>query len=471
MDNKVGDRAVVLGGSMAGLLAARVLSDAYAQVIVVDRDTLTGVTTPRRGVPQGPHAHGLLAGGHKALEELFPGLTHDLTTKNDVPFGDLNGDIRWYFGGHRVASGHFGLACLSATRPILEAYVRSRVQAIPNVTVLENTDILGIVAAADRRRITGARIQRHGEGSTEEFLAADLVVDATGRGSRSPAWLEALGYQRPVEEKIKVGIAYTTRHYKLPYDVYQGDLSINPVAVPGSPRGAIFSRIKESNPMHAELSLTGMLGDHPPTDPAGFEEYAKTLPAPEVYEAIKNATPLTDPVTHKFPASQRRRYERLRRFPERLLVVGDAACSFNPVYGQGMSVAAMEALALRKHLLRGAAPRPRRFFKDIAKIINVAWDIAAGGDLGFPGVEGKRTLKVKIGNYYNGKVIGAAMVDPTITDLFFRVACFIDPPSAMFRLSTLRKVFWPKPPASTPAAVAPSVGTDPGQDAADRPAA
>lgn len=472
VDNHIGDRAVVLGASMAGLMAARVLADAYKQVTVVDRDTLTGARGPRRGAPQGAHAHGLLAGGHQTMEELFPGLTKELAEESAVPLGDLVGDIRWYFSGHRVASGHYGLACVSITRPVLEAHIRARVQAIPNITVIENCDILGIESSPDRSRITGARVQRRAEGSAEELLSADLVVDATGRGSRTPVWLEQLGYPRPVEEKVKVGIAYTTRYYHLKRDVFQGDLSINPVGTPDSPRGAIFSRINENDPLHAELSLTGMLGDHPPTDPEGFLEYAKSLPAPEIYEAIHDAEPLTDAVMFRFPASVRRRYEHLRSFPERLIVLGDAVCSFNPVYGQGMTVAALEALNLREHLKRGF-PQPRKYFKAIAKVINVAWDIAAGGDLAHPDVEGKRTLKIKFGNWYNEKVIGAAMVDATITDLFFRVACFVEPPTAMFRPSTLRKVFFPQPTPVPTALPAPAAvqRDEPGSDSAQRPAA
>jgi 2-polyprenyl-6-methoxyphenol hydroxylase-like FAD-dependent oxidoreductase len=442
--NHVGNHAVVLGASMAGLLATRVLSESYDRVTVVDRDTLTGVVEPRRGVPQGPHAHGLLAKGHQILEELFPGLTTELTEQSDVPLGDLNGDIRWYFGGHRVAHGHYGLACISATRPILEAHVRARVAALPNVTIIEETDIVGVEATADRSRVTGATVQRHGA-TTPEFLPADLVVDASGRGSRTPVWLEEFGYERPFEEKIKVGLAYTTRHYKLKRDIFQGDLSINPVAGPGSPRGAIFSRIKESDPLYAELSLAGMLGDHPPTDHEGFEAFAKSLPAPEIGDAISDATPLTDPVTFRFPASVRKRFERLTRFPAGLLVIGDAVCSFNPVYGQGMSVAAIEATTLRTLLGKGVVPAPRKYFKAIAKVIDVAWDVAAGGDLANPEVEGKRTAKIKFGNSFNVKVIGAAMQDATVTDLFFRVACFVESPGAFFRPANLRKILWPKP--------------------------
>jgi 2-polyprenyl-6-methoxyphenol hydroxylase-like FAD-dependent oxidoreductase len=450
---QIGDRAVVLGGSMAGLLAARVLSDAYAHVTVVDRDELTGVKVPRRGVPHGPHAHGLLARGHEILEELFPGLTEALTSTG-VPLGDLNGEIRWYVNGRRLQPEATDLACLSATRPVLEAQVRLGVQAIPNVTLIEQCDILSLVPSADKARITGVRVQRQAADSVEEVLAADLVVDATGRGSRTPAWLDALGYQRAEEEKVKVGLAYTTRHYRLRSDPFHGDLAINPIATPAYPRGAFFSRISNNDIYHAELSLTGVLGDHAPTDPAGFEAFAKSLPVPEIYESIRDAEPLTDPVTFRFPASTRRRYERLTDFPANLLVTGDAVCSFNPVYGQGMTIAGLEAITLREHLRRGV-PQPQAFFKDIAAVINSPWDVAAGGDLAFPGVEGRRTLRVRLENAYTARFLAAAAVDAKLTTLFMRVAGLVAPPTTMVRPSTLLRVLRPRrrksPPPPAPA--------------------
>lgn len=452
MGNHIGDHAVVLGGSIAGLLAARVLSDAYATVTIVDRDVLTGVTTPRRGAPHAAHAHGLLARGHQILDELFPGLTPEMTA-GGIPLGDLSGDIQWIFNGRRLASEHSGLGCLSATRPDLEAYVRARVQAIPNVTVMEQCDILGLQASPDRTRVTGARVRRQADGSPdEEVLPADLVVDATGRGSRTSAWLAEFGYDRPREDKVKIGLAYTTRHYALNNDPFNGDIAINPVATPEYPRGAFFSRLTNDD-NRAELSLTGLLGDHAPTDPEGFEAFAKSLPVPEIYESISDATPLTDPITFKFPASVRKRYEHLRRFPVGLIVTGDAVCSFNPVYGQGMTIAALDTIALRDELERGV-PQPLRYFKQIAKAIDGPWAVAAGGDLSFAGVEGKRTLRVRMENAYTGRFIAAAERDPALTTLFMRVAGLVEPPTAMMRPSTLLRVFFPRRTPPVPAPVA-----------------
>jgi 2-polyprenyl-6-methoxyphenol hydroxylase-like FAD-dependent oxidoreductase len=454
METYVGDRAVVLGGGMAGLLAARVLAEAYAEVLVVDRDELTDVRGPRRGVPHGRHAHALLARGQQILEDLFPGLQADLVAAG-VPVGDLAGNLRWYFNGQRLRPADSGLVSVSATRPVLEAHVRARVSALPNVELMQRYGIRGLKATPDRSRITGVRVLSEDEGSPEEFLDADLVVDATGRGSRTPVWLEELGYERPKEDRMKVDLAYTTRHYRLYSDPYGTDLSINPVASPANPRGAFFPKLEDGS---SQLSLTGLLGDHPPTDSDGFLTFVKTLSAPEIYEAVRNAEPLDDAVTFRFPASVRRRYERLARFPDGLLVIGDGVCSFNPVYGQGMTVAALEAIALRNLLRLGAEPQPRRFFRDIALTINSPWDISAGGDLAFPGVEGPRNLKTRLGNAYMARLHAAAVNDADVTRAFFRVAGLVDPPQALMRPGLILRVL--RNSKNRPAGTPPQMGQD-----------
>ncbi|MFG3052259.1 NAD(P)/FAD-dependent oxidoreductase [Kitasatospora sp. NPDC048239] len=437
MGTHVGDRAVVLGGSMAGLLAATVLAESFAEVLVVDRDELSGVAGPRRGVPHGRHAHGLVARGQQVLEGLYPGLTEELRTAGVRP-GDFSSDIRWYFNGYRLASGHTGLLSVPATRPVLEYHVRGRVQAIPGITFLEQYDILGLETTADRRRVTGARVQRQGSGSPE-VLHADLVLDITGRGSRTPVWLEELGYPRPEETRVKIDLAYTTRHFQLDSDPFGDDLAIIPVATPAHPRGAFFYRLPgEDN--RVELSLTGVLGDHPPTDPEGFLAYTRSLPVPDIYEAIRDAKPIDDAVMFKYPASVRRHYERLPRFPDGFLVMGDAVCSFNPVYGQGMTVAGLEALALRDRLRRGALPDARQFFTEIATVIDAPWDFAAGADLGYRGVEGRRTPKIRMANAYVNRLHHAATHDAELTAAFIRAAGLVDAPESLMRPGTLLRV-------------------------------
>jgi 2-polyprenyl-6-methoxyphenol hydroxylase-like FAD-dependent oxidoreductase len=426
MAGQVGNVAVVLGGSMAGSLAARVLSESYEDVLVLDRDVLLGVTTPRRGTPHTRHAHGLHARGQRVLEDFFPGFTEDLRTSG-APVGDL-GEMRWYFNGLRLPYTHTGLVSVTPTRPVLENHVRTRVAALPNVTYLEQHDILGLVSTSDNSRVVGVRV-RDAEG-TEKVLRADLVLDATGRGSRTPAWLEQLGYARPSEDRVKIGLAYTTRFYRRPPGSFTDTWSINPVAL--------------SDEDTCIVSLTGILGDHPPTDPEGFLAFAKSLPVPDVYDGIKDAEPLDDATSFGFPASVRRRYEHLTAFPAGLLVLGDAICSFNPVYGQGMSVAAWEAFTLREHLRAGEVDQ-YAYFRDIGQVVDAPWAVSASGDLAFPGVEGERTPEIEQGNAFMGLLQYAASKDQEIVKAFMRVAGLIDPPTALMDPELVQRVLAHQP--------------------------
>jgi hypothetical protein len=343
---------------------------------------------------------------------------------------------------------------VSADRPVLESHVRARVLSLPNVTLVEECDIVGLQTEPGGRRVTGARVQRRAPGSAPETLPADLVVDATGRGSRTPVWLEELGLARPGEERIKIDLTYTTRHYRLPDEsILNGDLSINPVSGPSHHRGAFFSRVQDGRSI---LSLTGVLGDAAPTDPEGFLDWVRSLPVPDVYEVIKDAEPLDDPVAFHYPASVRRRYDQLEEFPDRLLVVGDAACSFNPVYGQGMTVAAQEALVLRTHLQSGM-PEPLVFLKEIGGVIEVPWQVSAGSDLGFPEVEGPRPPEVQMMGAYMSLLQSAATRDGMVTRTFMRVAGLVDPPTELMSPDMVYRVLKngtpPRPGSAAPAPV------------------
>lgn len=449
MNSNIGNCAVVLGGSLTGVLAAAVLAESYTEVLVVDRDTVLGVGTARKGAPHAIHAHALHARGHQILEEMFPGLTAGLVDVG-VPTCDY-GEMHWYMNGQRLRSSKTGLISVMAPRPKLEEHIRARVATLPNVTFLERHDILSLIATSSHDRIVGVRVSSQDDANEERTLHADLVIDATGRGSRSPAWLEELGYQRPQEERMKIGLAYTTRHYEMYPGMLDGIPSINSIATPRYPRGGFFGKI---GPNLCNLSLTGIMGDHPPTEAGAFLEYARSLPVPQIYEVVKNAKPIMDPVRFNYPSSVRKRYEHLMSFPEGYLVMGDAVCSFNPVYGQGMSASAMEAMSLQKHLRQGVAPNALKFFSDVSNILDTPWEISAGGDLAFPGVEGPRTFKVRLGTSYMDRLQYAATKDAKVTTGFMRVAGLLDPPTALMRPGmvsrvlrrSLRKPAWPALP-------------------------
>jgi 2-polyprenyl-6-methoxyphenol hydroxylase-like FAD-dependent oxidoreductase len=436
MKTQIEDRAIVLGASMAGLLAAHVLADSYGQVIVIERDQLPETSMHRRGVPHGRHLHALAARGQQALEELFPGLTAELVAHGAMA-GSLLANARMCLSGHRLRQTDTGLVLLCASRPFLEAHVRARVRAHPNVTWLDRCDVVGLATSPDSRRVTGARVLRRADSSAEEVLLADLVVDASGRGSRTPAWLESLGYPSPELEQVRIGLAYATRIYRLSPGALGGDLAILDAATPQLPRTGALLALEGDRWM---VTLAGILGDRPATDPDGFVDFARSLRFSDIYETIRDAEPLDDPVGFHFPASARHRYERLARFPAGFLVVGDAVCSFNPIYGQGMSVAALEALMMRGHLERGIEPQPNRWFRDLARVIDVAWDMSAGGDLVFPGVPGRRTLKSRLLGAYLARLHAAAAHDAELAAAFIRVAGLVAPPQSLLHPSVVLRV-------------------------------
>jgi 2-polyprenyl-6-methoxyphenol hydroxylase-like FAD-dependent oxidoreductase len=425
------DRAVVLGGSIAGLLAARVLADQYAEVVVVDRDHLGPQAGHRRGVPQARHLHGLLARGQELLEELVPGLTAELVAAG-APIGDMLDNARICLGGHRFRQAPSGLTALCVSRPTLEAALRRRVLALPHMRLLGGHDVVGLIG--DGRRVRGARVIGRADGSADEELPADLVVDATGRGSRLPIWLESLGHPRPPQERVAIGVGYASRRYRLTPDALGDDLVAISAPSPQHRRGAGLAMIEGGVCL---VTLMGILGDHPPTDPERYAGFAADLALQDIPQALQDAEPLDAPVAYHYPTSIRRRYDRLTRFPDGLAVLGDAVCTLNPIYGQGITVAALEAVTLRRHLATGRALRPRVYLRDIGRIAGVAWAMSLGADLSFPEVEGPRTPASRLLGRYVARLQAGAAHDPRLGRAFLRVVSMVDPPAALFRPSVL----------------------------------
>jgi 2-polyprenyl-6-methoxyphenol hydroxylase-like FAD-dependent oxidoreductase len=421
-----GEHAVVLGASMAGLLTARVLSESFSQVTVIERDVLPAEAGQRRGVPQGRHLHALLCRGGQILDDLFPGLTKQVAEAG-APVGDLLGNIRWFMSGHRLAQADIGQPVLFATRPMLEAHVRSMVKGLSGVAFLEGRDIIGPVAAGNKRRVTGVRVRS--DGGAEDVIDADLIVDTTGRASRTPVWLEELGYARPVADKVTVDVAYATRTYRLPPDVLGTDQLIMNFWTPDNQRAAGLEKTDD----RFILTAAGLLGDHPPTDPKGFDAFVASLKFPDIPEAIRDGEPLDDPVAFRYPANVRQRYERMRDFPDGFLVLGDAVCAFNPIYGQGMTSASLQANALRGLLADGRPLTWRRHFQAMAKAVDDPWTISTSNDLAFSGVTGRRTPLVRVVNAYLPRLHELGERDPEAAAAFLRVVGLLEPPATMLR--------------------------------------
>ncbi|HLJ45600.1 MAG TPA: hypothetical protein VKU01_06315 [Bryobacteraceae bacterium] len=424
---RIGNHAIVMGGSMAGLLASRVLSDFYEKVTLIERDTLPVSASQRRGVPQGRHTHGLLASGGRVLEDFFPGISNALQQDGAVT-GDISRDSRWFFEGaclKRVASGLNGLLM---TRPMVEAAVRERVVRIANVMTRDNTAVRAL--ATNGGTVAGVVIG-------DETLSADLVVDATGRGSHTPHWLETMGFPKPPEESVQVALGYTTRFFRRERHHLGGDIA---VIIPPTPTGKRGGVMLAQEGDRWTVTLIAHFGNYAPEDVDGFVKFAGTLPAPYIHEVVSQAEPLGEPASSRFPASIRRRYESLTRFPEGYLVMGDAMCSFNPIYGQGMSVSALEAVELRKCLAQGSANLAKRFFGAAAKVVDIPWGIAAGNDLRMKEAVGRRTAAVKFINWYMSKLHKAAHTDEVPAMAFHNVGNLLAPPESVMHPRVMARV-------------------------------
>ncbi|WP_064741680.1 FAD-dependent oxidoreductase [Hamadaea tsunoensis] len=416
--------AVVIGAGIAGLCAARVLADRYTEVTILDRDALPADGSPRRGVPQGRHSHVLLVAGQKALGEIFPGLHDELVAAGAVVF-DSGNDLHLYRLGASWNPVETGLPFVSLSRPLLEFTLRRLVTALPNVTVLPATAVSGLTAQDGS--VTGVVLD------DARTLTADLVVDATGRGSRSDRWLEGLGFPVPDTEEVKVTVGYVSRLYRRT----PGDLPVQAAFVQPTP--PVEKRIGAALLVEDDqwlVSVGGWHGDYPPADEESFRKHAESLPDPIIADLIATAQPLTEPVAFQFPSNRRRLFEQLPTVPGGFVSLGDAVCSFNPLYGQGMTVAAQEALALGSIVDEYATLTPAAalsFYGKLAGITFIPWQAAVGGDFDYPETGGTRPAAAELFGRYSTLVQLAAQVSGAVRTVVLQVQHLLVAPTALWR--------------------------------------
>lgn len=436
---------VVIGASIAGLLAATALSEACSRVTVYERDTLPAGPGPRRGVPHSRQLHAIHARGVLALEELLPGFRDDLLAAGAVPT-DTQGDIHWFLDDYQLKPAHTGLEGMGISRPALEWLIRARVAKLPGVTIADGTDVARLVTAGDGGtgdRVTGVvtRAART-QDAAEQAVAADLVVDAAGRGSRTPVWLTELGRDAPEMSRVRNRVTYVCRIYRRDPRQLDGRFGSLVASYPGRAFGGAALRMEGDRWI---VLIAGMNGTELPDDEAGMIAFADQLACPDIAAVMRESEPLSEPMKYTFPESTRYHYE--RDYLSGLLVIGDAYSSFNPIYGQGMTITALEALVLRRLLngagasKSGAAGLERDYFQAAGKLVDGAWELSVGSDLRFPEIEGKRRPGAGLVNAYLAKLRAAASVDATIGRDFLRVSNMMDPPAKLLSPGMMLRVF------------------------------
>jgi 2-polyprenyl-6-methoxyphenol hydroxylase-like FAD-dependent oxidoreductase len=460
------DHAIVLGASMGGLAAAQALSRHFQRVTVIERDRLADHPAPRPGVPQGRHLHVLLPGGRDALENLFPEFGDGLVAAGAVPVGAPD-EILWLNPCGWVGRFPERHSMLSASRNLIEWYTRRRLLESPGVTIEDGLSVTGLVAAPIGSGVCGVFVQASTDSTSRtpaegsRAMRADLVVDTTGRRSRTPDWLDRLGYERPEETKIDAGLAYATRVFQCPPRPRDWKAVFLQASPPATSRMGVLFPIEGDRWI---VTLQGAGGDHPPTDDQGFLDFARSLRSTVIYDAIRDANPLTPTVAFANTSNRRRHYDKMRAWPEQFVAMGDNACAFNPVYGQGMGVAAQTAVELDRQLARHARRRrdldgfAQPMQRRVAATGKAAWMIATGDDLRMPtttstaGAGSGRMMRIQ--HRYLDRVIAAATGDETVLAAVMEAFFLLSPPESLFRPSILLRTLRRRPaaePAPSPA--------------------
>ena len=435
------NHALIIGGSMGGLLAARVLAERFQKVTILDRDSFPETPEHRNGVPQSHHAHGILARGQQIMAELFPGIIQELreagaTTEGSLVMVSPAGKLPLY---EEDGEGVW------ASRVLLEHHVRARLKALHNVTFISQAEVTDLITSPDKRRVTGVNIRYRKAQSGPEQLHADLVVDVSGRHSKAPAWLEALGYDALSEEVINSGLGYASRYYKKPenFPAEWAGILMNG-RPPHNPKAGLILPI-ENDVWH--VTLAGFAGNFPPTDEEGFMAWAKDLPDPSLYEAIRVAEPLTPIRGYRTPTNRLRRFEKLARRPAGFIVMGDAVCAFNPIYGQGITTRALEALALQEVLRTSSDATDetfaRRVQKAVSKVVVAPWTVATGENLRWQGVQldgAGADFGTKLIHRYGDLFLSQALHDKALSATYQRMINMLEPPSALMKPSAMLRV-------------------------------
>ncbi|WP_377274531.1 NAD(P)/FAD-dependent oxidoreductase [Peterkaempfera sp. SMS 1(5)a] len=440
-----------MGGSLAGLLAAHVLAEHADRVTVVERDRFPDGTRPRPGVPQARHPHVLLEGGQVALESLLPGFLAELRAAGAPCLGMpsdmvLQQDGRWF--RRLPATTHI----YTGSRAQLEELVRRRVLENPVIDAVEGTEAVGLLGDASRVRGVLLRDRSDGARGEQRALEADLVVDASGSGTKAQQWLTAIGAAAAHEETIDTGLAYASRIYRGRSGGLHDD-TCGYYVYPSPAQVHAGGALPLEDGTHLVI-VSGLRGEEPPTDDDQFVAYIKKrLPHPLLHDWLDEAEPLSPAFGYRRTANIRRRYDLRGRRPAGFLATGDALCTFNPVYGQGMAVAAMSAVVLRDTLANPRrVPTTRRVQRALLAASRQAWDISAGADRSMPGAVGTAVASKpadRVADWYLQRVLERYPGDPVVGAAFRSVLGLCAPVTSLFAPPVARAVLF-RPPTPTP---------------------
>ncbi len=427
---------IVIGSGIAGLLAARILINYFQRVTIVERDKLPEQPKPRPGVPQANQSHGILVRGQRILEQLFPGLGRELTAAGAVPL-DWIGDT--LYGSPDGVYPRFpsDLITTSCSRSLLEWVIRRRVAAYEEVEFRDQCQVQQLLT--DGTQVTGVRF------SSSEFLTADLILDAMGRNSSLPRWLKSLGYPAPQETVVNAYLGYTTRWYQRPQSGPDWQQLFLLPKAPHYNRCGVVYPVEDNR---WGVSLYGFGKDYPPTDATSFLEFARSLPSPLIYEAIKSAKPLTPVYSYRGTQNRWRHYEQLSQLPEGLLVFGDAFCAFNPYYGQGITAAAEGALILDQCFQKLGRQVPgkiigltRVFHKRLTRRLTGYWLSTTLRDRPWLTTSEGRPRKMNsLMSFYFKRLGELTLSSPEVYGTFTEVLHWVKSPMSLFRPSILMKV-------------------------------
>lgn len=433
--------AVVLGGSLAGLLAARVLSDYFERVTIIERDTYPMKAESRRGTPQANHVHALMPRGRMILEELFPGLQKEMMSWG-APLVDMAKDVAWLTPQGWGINFESKLEVLSFTRPLLDLHLRRRLINNPRILFMEDTKIVELIKG-NGDSVAGVMLQVASRNGDEVGirLPADFIVDTTGRASRAPEWLKNLGYSAPEEITVNAHLGYASRFYEIPAD-FSADWTCVFVqaAPPKRKRGGILFTVEGNRWL---VTMLGGGGDYPPQEDDAFLEFARSLRSSSIYDAIRNAKPLSSIKVHRGTENRLRQFAKLSRQPQNFIALGDSVCAFNPVYGQGMTIAAMGAMTLHECLKKWQTTNDfsARFQKELAKVTAAPWMLATSEDFRYRETEGgTANLQTKFMHRYMNQVLKLATFDASVRYVLLQAFGMLVPPTALFRRSIVSRV-------------------------------